>query len=75
MNNLSKAIADFKSIDTAADLKKHKLTLCAYDTLGMALSELSKTGITETINDTVKEWFTKRGFTSKEKGIGWQILQ
>ena len=75
MNNLSKAIEEFKSIDTAADLKKNKLTLCAYDTLGMSLGELSKTGMTETINDTVKDWFTKRGFTSKEKGIGWQILQ
>lgn len=64
-NKFKKAYKAWQKIDTAADLKKNKLTLAEYHTLTDVLRELSKLNgkIAYTYSDGVANWLKKHGFT------------
>lgn len=64
-NKFKKAYKAWQKIDTAADLKKNKLTLAEYHILTDILRELSKlNGKTAyTFSDGVANWLKKHGFT------------
>lgn len=61
MSILEKAIKQYKGIDTAAELKKNKLSLCSMDILRFILMDLIKDGKAETFNTDVAKWCKKNG--------------
>lgn len=61
MKTLEKAIRKYMDIDTAADLRKNKLTLCELDILRLVLMDLRIAGKSETFNTSVAEWCRKNG--------------
>lgn len=72
---IKKAIADFKAIETARDLKHERLTLAEYNELPFCLETFVNhpKAFNETISYNVAVFFQKRGFHIEKHGIGWKI--
>ena len=65
---------DYSKMESAKDLKKNNLTLCAYHALGDVLDKvLNYSRPAETIMQGVANWCRNQGLTVREEGIGWII--
>jgi hypothetical protein len=72
---IKKAIADFRAIETARDLKRERLTPAEYNELPFCLETFvnNPKAFNETISYNVAVFFQKRGFHIEKYGIGWKI--
>ena len=65
---------DFFKMESAKDLKRNNLSLCAYHALGDVLDEvLNCSRPAETIMQGVADWCRVHGLTVREEGIGWMV--
>lgn len=53
--------------------KLGKLTPAELNSIFFILNDLNSAGVSETISQTVADWFKRYGLTVKQKGVGWQI--
>lgn len=70
---IKNAYLAYNSIVCEEDLRKARLTLCEYETIGYVLSDLMSGIASETITQRVAEWFRHYKFKVQPKGIGWAI--
>lgn len=75
INIFSTAYHKFYDIKDEKDLQKAKLTLADYDVVFNILKDLSgiDENTSETISQSVADWFQRMKFTVQPKGIGWEI--
>ena len=75
IRTFTNAVHRFRKIETEQDLRREKLSLCDYHQVFDILSALSDIDDTasETISQSVADWFIKMGFIVRNKGIGWEV--
>ena len=68
-----KAIKAFKTIESASDLRKHKLTLAAYQDLAMTLQSIVDVESGTTLIKSVADWCKRNGLKVTERSIYYSI--
>ena len=71
-NKCLKVKADLERIFDG-ELKRYQLTPYEAQVIAESYNEIITEGKTETITESVKNFFSKRKFTIKSSGIGWII--
>ena len=66
-------IKDFKSIDSAKDLRRRKLTVANHVEIESSIHELCNNGTTITISKEVAGYYNEFGLSVTQDGIGWNV--
>jgi len=69
----NRAIKAFKTIESASDLKKHKLSLADYQDLAMTLQSIVDVGTGTTLIKSVADWCKRNGLAVTEESICYSI--
>lgn len=62
-------------LETAADLKKNKLTLADLITVKLCFNDLLCNGEAKTISKAAADFYRRNGFTVTESGISYTITR
>lgn len=75
IHTFTRAYEDYRLITDDNDLKENHLTVEEYHMVEVVLKELSAIdgSLIPTMNENVKEWFSRHDFLVSESGSGWLI--
>lgn len=75
MKALKSIFNKISGLETAADLKKNKLTLADLITVKLCFNDLLCSGEAETISKAAADFYRRNGFTVTKSGISYNITR
>ena len=71
MKIVEKAHQDYKTLTETGNL--HGFTPFEVNSIWFILKDVSHGDTSGTLSEKLAKWFTKRGFSVKNSGVGWSI--